>query len=124
MLASLQVADRGYVLETGRVVLQGQSLELLRNRDVVENAGTVIRQILFAGKHAGGMKQRHLIFQAADRHVDFIAVHGRVERAVERHHQRERDQGKNKQGHDDFEQHHALAGPGRAPVTMNPVHGR
>jgi branched-chain amino acid transport system ATP-binding protein len=34
VLASLQVADRGYVLETGRVVLQGQSLELLRNRDV------------------------------------------------------------------------------------------
>jgi branched-chain amino acid transport system ATP-binding protein len=34
VLASLQIADRGYVLDTGRVVLQGQSLELLRNRDV------------------------------------------------------------------------------------------
>ncbi|NLO74662.1 MAG: ABC transporter ATP-binding protein [candidate division WS1 bacterium] len=34
VLASLQIADRGYVLETGRVVLQGLSEELLRNRDV------------------------------------------------------------------------------------------
>jgi branched-chain amino acid transport system ATP-binding protein len=34
VLASLRVADRGYVLETGRVVLQGLSEELLRNRDV------------------------------------------------------------------------------------------
>ncbi len=34
VLASLRVADRGYVLETGRVVLEGPSEELLRNRDV------------------------------------------------------------------------------------------
>ena len=34
VLASLRVADRGYVLETGRVVLEGPSDELLRNRDV------------------------------------------------------------------------------------------
>ncbi len=34
VLASLRIADRGYVLETGRVVLQGASEELLRNRDV------------------------------------------------------------------------------------------
>lgn len=34
VLASLRVADRGYVLETGRVVLQGSSEELLQNRDV------------------------------------------------------------------------------------------
>ena len=34
VLASLRVADRGYVLETGRVVLSGLSEELLRNRDV------------------------------------------------------------------------------------------
>jgi len=31
---ALSVADRGYVLETGRVVLQGSSEELLANRDV------------------------------------------------------------------------------------------
>jgi branched-chain amino acid transport system ATP-binding protein len=31
---ALQIADRGYVLETGRVVLQGTSEELLANRDV------------------------------------------------------------------------------------------
>ncbi|EPR41922.1 ABC transporter related protein [Desulfovibrio sp. X2] len=31
---ALQVADRGYVLETGRVILQGQADELLQNRDV------------------------------------------------------------------------------------------
>ena len=34
VLASLRIADRGYVLETGRVVLEGPSDELLRNRDV------------------------------------------------------------------------------------------
>ncbi|WP_243359955.1 ABC transporter ATP-binding protein [Fundidesulfovibrio terrae] len=32
--SALAVADRGYVLETGRVILQGQSSELLANRDV------------------------------------------------------------------------------------------
>jgi len=32
--AALAIADRGYVLETGRVVLQGTSEELLANRDV------------------------------------------------------------------------------------------
>jgi branched-chain amino acid transport system ATP-binding protein len=34
VLASLRIADRGYVLETGRIVLEGPSEELLRNRDV------------------------------------------------------------------------------------------
>jgi len=32
--AALAIADRGYVLETGRVVLQGPSEDLLANRDV------------------------------------------------------------------------------------------
>ena len=32
--SALAIADRGYVLETGRVILQGQSTELLANRDV------------------------------------------------------------------------------------------
>ncbi len=32
--SALAVADRGYVLETGRVILQGPSTELLANRDV------------------------------------------------------------------------------------------
>lgn len=32
--ASLKVADRGYVLENGRVILQGPASELLENRDV------------------------------------------------------------------------------------------
>ncbi|HWR59411.1 MAG TPA: ABC transporter ATP-binding protein, partial [Thermodesulfovibrionales bacterium] len=32
--AALGIADRGYVLETGRIVLQGTSEELLSNRDV------------------------------------------------------------------------------------------
>lgn len=31
---ALKIADRGYVLETGRVILQGPSDELLENRDV------------------------------------------------------------------------------------------
>lgn len=31
---ALRVADRGYVLETGRIILQGPSEELLENRDV------------------------------------------------------------------------------------------
>ena len=32
--AALKVADRGYVMETGRLVLEGTSSELLENRDV------------------------------------------------------------------------------------------
>lgn len=32
--AALQVADRGYVMETGKLVLEGLSDELLRNKDV------------------------------------------------------------------------------------------
>ena len=32
--AALQIADRGYVLEVGQVVLEGTSQELLANRDV------------------------------------------------------------------------------------------
>jgi len=32
--AALRIADRGYVLETGRIVLQGPAEELLENRDV------------------------------------------------------------------------------------------
>jgi branched-chain amino acid transport system ATP-binding protein len=32
--AALKIADRGYVLETGRIVLQGPADELLENRDV------------------------------------------------------------------------------------------
>ncbi|NCD26671.1 MAG: ATP-binding cassette domain-containing protein, partial [Deltaproteobacteria bacterium] len=31
---ALKVADRGYVLENGRIILQGTSAELLANRDV------------------------------------------------------------------------------------------
>lgn len=33
-LASLRIADRGYVMETGRTVLEGTSEELLRDREV------------------------------------------------------------------------------------------
>ncbi len=32
--AALRIADRGYVLETGRVILEGDSAELLDNKDV------------------------------------------------------------------------------------------
>jgi branched-chain amino acid transport system ATP-binding protein len=32
--SALRIADRGYVLETGRIVLQGPAAELLENRDV------------------------------------------------------------------------------------------
>jgi len=32
--ASLKIADRGYVLETGRIILQGPAAELLENREV------------------------------------------------------------------------------------------
>ena len=32
--ASLNIADRGYVLETGRLVLEGTSEELLNNKDI------------------------------------------------------------------------------------------
>jgi branched-chain amino acid transport system ATP-binding protein len=31
---ALRIADRGYVLETGRIVLEGTAEELLANRDV------------------------------------------------------------------------------------------
>ena len=31
---SLRAIDRGYVLENGRIILQGASAELLANRDV------------------------------------------------------------------------------------------
>jgi branched-chain amino acid transport system ATP-binding protein len=32
--AALKIADRGYVLETGRIILQGSSAELLEDHDV------------------------------------------------------------------------------------------
>jgi branched-chain amino acid transport system ATP-binding protein len=32
--AALQVADRGYVLETGRMVLEGTAAELLADQDL------------------------------------------------------------------------------------------
>jgi branched-chain amino acid transport system ATP-binding protein len=32
--SALRIADRGYVLETGRIVLQGPATELMENRDV------------------------------------------------------------------------------------------
>ena len=32
--AALRIADRGYVLETGRVVIQATAADLLANRDV------------------------------------------------------------------------------------------
>jgi len=32
--AALQIADQGYVLETGRIVLQGSGRELLANQQV------------------------------------------------------------------------------------------
>ena len=32
--AALGVADRGYVLETGRIIVQGKSVDLLANNDV------------------------------------------------------------------------------------------
>ncbi len=32
--ASLKIADRGYVIETGRIVLEGSSTELMRDREV------------------------------------------------------------------------------------------
>jgi len=32
--ASLKMADRGYVLETGRMILEGTASELLENKDV------------------------------------------------------------------------------------------
>jgi len=42
---ALTIADRGYVLETGRVILQGPAGELLENRDV---------QRAYLGRDAGG----------------------------------------------------------------------
>jgi len=32
--AALSIADRGYVLETGRIILQGPADDLLSNKDV------------------------------------------------------------------------------------------
>ncbi len=32
--AALKIADRGYVLETGRIILQGSAAELLEDHDV------------------------------------------------------------------------------------------
>jgi branched-chain amino acid transport system ATP-binding protein len=32
--AALSIADRGYVLETGKIILQGAAEDLLQNRDV------------------------------------------------------------------------------------------
>jgi len=32
--AALRIADRGYVLETGRILVQGMADELLENRDI------------------------------------------------------------------------------------------
>jgi len=32
--AALQIADRGYVMETGKLALEGSADELLRNKDV------------------------------------------------------------------------------------------
>ena len=34
--AALQVADRGYVLETGTVALQGQAADLLSDRRIID----------------------------------------------------------------------------------------
>ena len=34
--ASAAIADRGYVLETGRIVLEGSGAELLKNEQVKE----------------------------------------------------------------------------------------
>lgn len=31
---ALRIADRGYVMETGRIVLEGEAEELLRNREI------------------------------------------------------------------------------------------
>jgi len=32
--AALKLADRGYVIETGRIILQGDAAELLENKEV------------------------------------------------------------------------------------------
>jgi branched-chain amino acid transport system ATP-binding protein len=44
--AALRIADRGYVLETGRMVLEGTAEELLGNRDV---------QRAYLGRERGGV---------------------------------------------------------------------
>jgi len=43
--AALRVADRGYVLETGKIIVQGPAADLLSNRDV---------QRAYLGRDAGG----------------------------------------------------------------------
>jgi branched-chain amino acid transport system ATP-binding protein len=47
--SALRIADRGYVMETGRIVLQGTSEELLANRDV---------QRAYLGRDVSGMEGR------------------------------------------------------------------
>jgi len=32
--AALQVADRGYVLETGRIIMEGETADLLHNKEI------------------------------------------------------------------------------------------
>ncbi len=46
--AALAIADRGYVLETGRIVLEGSSEDLLANRDV---------QRAYLGRERGGQAE-------------------------------------------------------------------
>jgi branched-chain amino acid transport system ATP-binding protein len=44
--AALKIADRGYVMETGKVVLEGESFQLLEHREVQRAyLGRVARQI-------------------------------------------------------------------------------
>ena len=40
------MADRGYVLETGKVILEGISSELLENKELRRKLGTEGRQII------------------------------------------------------------------------------
>jgi branched-chain amino acid transport system ATP-binding protein len=51
--AALQVADHGYVLETGECVLEGPSLELAGNPRVIET------YLGLAGKRAGAPASPH-----------------------------------------------------------------
>ncbi len=51
--SALRIASRGYVLETGRIVLQGTSEELLQNRDVQRAyLGSEREELTEAGRHA------------------------------------------------------------------------